>query len=468
MEDARALILRFSQPSLVCSSRDVGRICRLVEICKWLQRSVARAFLQRHAEAPVLITYGSDCTPLVTKRRFVEGWRDLCVRRSGMSSGDWLIQRVFLLSGDGERQTVVEEPKLLEDKSAWAHWAAFRNCFQLGREAGHSGLCVSHQVYDRAICSAMTRHHKQMHLARKLFEETTAPPGQARLSWLLSWCTTVACVNHDVHNSLRWAIAPWCESKSCMRGLFITLESLRRSYSELIAHLPKWLSEKVVFEDCAALGAWQRVWTLCGLPPKWVDQLVELELRYEHGHLKVGAKWEDDPELPQLLMTLMLKLWEWRRFSDSRWASMGASCRSMLAACLSGLPDFVGEVLANPSAHTFYLKGFLYMTGEVKALVALIACSSFIADTLLAELMEDDRLPMRHDGLQQELLRELEYIEALEMPVFEIIGGVCVWHERLHLAAPGHVERLDTSRLLRRTDPAGNRIAMELGAWAAG
>lgn len=151
----------------------------------------------------------------------------------------------------------------------------------------------------------------------------------------------------------------------------------------------------------------------CPPPPSWVDILVDLQVRYERGSLKIATKWENDPELPQLLMSILLKVWEWRRFSDSRWASLGASCRSLLAAFLLGLPDYVSDVLSTQGTTTYYLKGFQYMTAEVRALMGLIASSSFVTDSLLVELMEDDRLPLRYNELQQELLMEVEYVETL-------------------------------------------------------
>lgn len=110
--------------------------------------------------------------------------------------------RGFLLSSSGERQVVLAEPRRLSDKSAWTHLAAFRDFLPLGREAGHQGLLVSHHIYDRAVCGAMARHHRELYYARKLFEESNEHPGRAHLSLLLTWCTTVPCAQHDAHNAL--------------------------------------------------------------------------------------------------------------------------------------------------------------------------------------------------------------------------------------------------------------------------
>lgn len=62
---------------------------------------------------------------------------------------------------------------------------------------------------------------------------------------------------------------------------------------------------------------------------------------------------------------------------------------------------------------------------EVRTLMGLIASSSFVTDSLLVELMEDDTVPLRYKELQQELLMEVENVESLGMPVFTMVDDAC-------------------------------------------
>lgn len=421
--DALSYIVAYARPSFVCAWRDLGRVNKLAEICKFLLRCFALRFLKDHSEEAVLITFGSDCTPLLSRTRHSSTWQHLTVKRSGRSGGDWLVQRCFLLAGSGARAAHFTEPRLLQDKTAWAHFTAFRELLPLPRECGHTGLVVHHYVYDRAVSSAMWRHHRQLLEARRLHEEMTMDIGQARLSSLLSWATCSSCVNHDAHNSLKWGVLSFYDSKDTLRSLFICIESLRQSYDELVAHAPGWISRSLRYEAMQTPETWRLLWVMLGFASDWVEQLVDLELRYESGVLKVHPRWQHHPDLPDMVMNVMLHIWQWRRFSDSRWISLGGSCRSLLGSLLVGLKDFVGEVLQQPGVSTFYLKGFNFLDQDASSLCALVAVSSFVSDSVLGELMVDDRLPKIYDQLMEELKTEVSYVHNLPFDVLKCVAG---------------------------------------------
>lgn len=426
--DVVAGILSYARPSCVCSWRDLCRINKLCEISKWLLRHVALRLIRQHQTDPLLITYGSDCTPLVVRHRYSSTCKHLAVGRSGRSSGEWLVQRCFILTAAGDRTALFTEPRLLEDKTAWTHFAAYRELLPSGRECGHSGLIVQHFVYDRAVWSAMTRHHRQLAMARKLHEEATMHPGRARLSWLLSWTTSVACVNHDAHNSLRWAATSFFDCKDTCRRLFICLESLRQSFYELVEHLPNWIARSLRYEAHPCPEVLRQLWVMIGYASEWVDQLVELELRFEQGALKVHPRWSGRAELPDMLVNVFFYIWQWRRFSESRWNSLGGSCRALLGSLLVGLKPFVDELLKQPGVSTYYMKGFAHLDADASALCALMATSSFVADSALATLLEDDRVPRVYNDLMQEMTSEVGYCHDLDPAVWSCVAsavGMC-------------------------------------------
>lgn len=417
-------ILAYARPTFVCNWRDLCRINRLAEICVWLLRALAIQFVQDHSDDPLLIQYGADATPLVIRHRYASSWRHLSVGRSGRSVGEWLVQRCFLVAADGARTVLFCEPKLLADKTAWSHFQAFRRLLPLGRELGHSGLILQHFVYDRAVSSAMTRHVRQLLEARRVFEEGFMPEGRAHLSSLLSWCTSVACVNHDAHNALRWGLLSFYDSKDNLRSLYICIEALRQSVDELVRHAPGWVARRLRFEAAASPEVLRSLWTMVGFAGDWVDHFVELELRFDDGHLKVHPRWEADAQLPDMIMNAILFAWQWKKFSESRWMSLGASCQSLLGSLLLGLQDLVGEVLLQPGVCTYYLKGFSFLSSDALGLCALASISSFLADTILAKLLEDARVPMIYDELMQEMRWEVDYVVNLDPEVLECIARV--------------------------------------------
>ena len=126
----------------------------------------------------------------------------------------------LLLSASNCRLSMSTDPKLLSDKSAWSHYSAFKQFLPVDREMGHTGLCLSHCIYDRAVFASMRRKHKQLHAARKAYEEGFMHEGQARMSWLLSWDTAVPCANHDAHNALKWRALVFYPNKNTVRNMF--------------------------------------------------------------------------------------------------------------------------------------------------------------------------------------------------------------------------------------------------------
>ena len=80
--------------------------------------------------------------------------------------------------------------------------------------------------------------------------------------------------------------------------MFIAIESLRQSYDELVSYLPGWLGRVVLFVGCVCVEFLRLLWTMCGVFQEWVEQFVDLQLRFEDNHVKVGCKWRDHEDLP--------------------------------------------------------------------------------------------------------------------------------------------------------------------------
>ena len=68
---------------------------------------------------------------------------------------------------------------------------------------------------------------------------------------------------------------------------------------------------------------------------------------------------------------------------------------------LLGIQALVDEMMRRPGASTYYCNGFTFIDAYAFALTSLIASSSFVADSVLALLLEDDRVPKIYNELQQ-------------------------------------------------------------------
>ena len=95
--------------------------------------------------------------------------------------------------------------------------------------------------------------------------------------WLLSWETGVPRTAHDAQNALKWGLAEWIQEKATLRRCFITCESVRNSFGQIMRVAPSWLARNVRFEDTAS--SYEEFWQVMGLKQKVVEVLVALELR---------------------------------------------------------------------------------------------------------------------------------------------------------------------------------------------
>ena len=101
--DPLSLILRYGQPSLCVDGHQLRVISHLVEALGCFMRGTVRDFIARHRGTPMLVTYGSDCTPVSTRTRYRFKFKSKGVARSGNTSMEFLIERAFYLTARGER-----------------------------------------------------------------------------------------------------------------------------------------------------------------------------------------------------------------------------------------------------------------------------------------------------------------------------------------------------------------------------
>lgn len=415
---------RFARPSVVCDKRDLDRIHAACEVLRWGQRVSAEAFIRRHADRTLVMQYGSDVTPLVTK----EQYRRECggassVVRGGHSCQEFLIQRLFLESGAGNGCCVLAAPLPMQKKTAFAHFSAYRALLRTPRELGHTGLCVIFQKFDRALQTAMSRLARQWQAAYDDRAAEEQPAGQSYRLWLTNWYMCVGCFAHDVHGGLRWAICSITRDKDTLKSCFLTHESLRHGYDLLAKHVLPWVRSRLTFDDWAHPHI-PTFFEFLGLQDEWLALAVELEIRFTNGRLCIAQRHRRRHDLIDVICTLLLHVWRFRRFSESRFATMGRCSRTLILAETMGLTDLVEFVLAKGESQ-YYLGGFVKHFGpEVRRLTCIVGMGSHLSDSVLAMILADDRLPLLLPHIDSKIIGELDKVVALPMPIWDVVGSI--------------------------------------------
>eukprot|EP00969_Alexandrium_andersonii_P020568 899122-Alexandrium_andersonii.AAC.1 len=128
---------------------------------------------------------------------------------------------------------------------------------------------------------------------------------------------------------------------------------------------------------------------------------------------RVNSAWKDRQDLDVTLSRAVLYLFKFRKFVDSRWCTVGPACRTLCCALAVGLDGLVGLIRGSGNASDYYIHGYERLAPEVRKYTVVAAIASFVPDSFLIELLEDDRVARRVGVLQATMTEEQQWIDAL-------------------------------------------------------
>lgn len=380
---AADLLLEYTRPSAVLQKRDADRVNKLAAMVRGYLLGRARRFVRASSGHALLFQYSSDCTPLSMRRRYhaqVDGYD---VRRSGRATDECLVQIGFLTDVSGRCAVVLDRPLLMQDKTAITHWAAAAAFFENPRlDGGHDDILVLHHVYDRALMTSLRRLHEQ-HLSLQLdqHQENLQDDGLAHLHELTTWQTCVGCCCHDIHGGLRWSVHSYVKDRSLMKSTFISIESLRNGFNLLVKNVGAWLRRVLRFADWEPEFDGRALYELLGLDGVWLEQMAQAQMRFANGFLFVSEAMQRRDDHLQVVTALLLKVWGFQRWSDSRWAGLGRSCRCLTLAIVCGIESLVSFIRQEPGNSDYFISGFsVHATMSVKKLAAIVSMSGHGCD----------------------------------------------------------------------------------------
>ena len=138
----------------------------------------------------------------------------------------------------------------------------------------------------------------------------------------------------------------------------------------------------------------------------------------------VAAARRHDDNLMQRLTGVALYIWRFKQFTESRWTTVGDSCRTLCAAISMGLFGLLTYIRAQPKTSEYYIHGVDRLTTQVKAFAGVAAIAAYVPDGFLRELLEDDRVVRRRTELEEGLVGELGYVALLSISVWERLSSV--------------------------------------------
>lgn len=425
----RELLVDFADVSKNLDKEGAQTAAKLCEIAKELLRERAIQFVKRGQGGAILLSYQSDSTPLLAKATYVAQLPDgsHVVRKAGRAL-ELLLQKVFvkIIAPTGTPSLVCyfRDPVPLDDgKGTWPCFSAACECFPMLQTLGHKGISISHYCFDRALFSSLDRTMRQRHL---LFHEVSSQGedsmGGRILGELTDWVVSTPCANHDAQNGLKWGLA-WMEcGEETIKKLHIAVESLRNSYNLLVKYLPKFLMSTLTIVQDSSLANPEEFWVALGMEPVVVQELVELGLCWRDGRLQAFRSAAEGKDFMGRVTACILSVFRFKRFTDSRWCSMGDSCRTLLAAFALGLPALVQLIRSDSRTSDYYISGFGGFDEGASKYAVVASLVSHVCDGFLLALLDDDRVARRREELEDLLLDELQWLSGLSEETWRLLA----------------------------------------------
>jgi hypothetical protein len=240
----------------------------------------------------------------------------------------------------------------------------------------------------------------------------------------------------------------YVKDPACIRSSYICVESLRNGFSLLVEHAPTWVRANIAFEDWE-FDAISELWGLLVSDDELKAMLIDLQLRFSEGRIKIARKFLFSDDVTNLVVTCLLKLWQFKSFAESRWCTLGPVARTVTACSVLGLSAYVQFVLSTPGVSKYYLSGFpLHFTGKVRHLFGIVAISGHVPDAVLKLLLKDDRVPMQLEAIENLVQEKLDLVNSVSPGVWEVLGEAAgmdartLCHETVaaSLASTGHIQ----------------------------
>ena len=190
--------------------------------------------------------------------------------------------------------------------------------------------------------------------------------------------------------------------------------------------LPAWLAQHLAFDSDGVKDEEQTAhfWRTMGIDASVLDKVVEVNPWWSEGFLWVNGNLASDPEVVEKVSFVLMYVCKWRRFCDSRWATVGPCCRVLLWGLAVGLESWVSFTRSDKEATDYHLHGFAKLSPKIKRLCCVANVASHVCDAVLSEALSDDRLARRADELKAIMHEELLWVEGIDDAVWDRLASM--------------------------------------------
>jgi hypothetical protein len=246
--------------------------------------------------------------------------------------------------------------------------------------------------------------------------------------WLYEWIVSVGCALHDTQSAFRWSLPHRFADADLLKDIWISMASVRQSYDAILRYLSDWIVTALSFTDKWAddeFATWKLLWETLRLDEETVNILMYLQLRFCDGRLLVSVGCRGDADLVQAISTIILVVWKFRRYTDSRWLSLGYSSTNLVAGEFLGLTAMLSFALTDCHVSGFFLNGFFRLARDDCWTFVVEACIvSHIPDCVLRMLMKDNRVGRNIHELADAMHSKFSWLRGLPDSIWNKLASI--------------------------------------------
>ena len=213
-------------------------------------------------------------------------------------------------------------------------------------------------------------------------------------------------------------------STALMKDVYVGLAALRSGYSILMGNLTAWAHGVLAFvadSELEPAQTMEQVWRWLDLEDDVVEALARMRLLWKGGRVLAAESLRSRAGFLDELAATLMSVWRFSNYCDSRWLTIGPAGRSLIASVLTGLDDVIAFSRRHGCSE-YYIHGVDRLVPEVRSICVVAAIGSNIAEMLLRELVEDDRVMKQVAWLRDVVATEARAIEKISLAVRGVLA----------------------------------------------
>ena len=135
----------------------------------------------------------------------------------------------------------------------------------------------------------------------------------------------------------------------------------------------------------------------------------------------MGSAHQDDPEILAWLYDACMTVFRFKKYSTSRWLTVGCCCRTLIASLALGLHRLHELCIIDPKVGNYYLNGFSTLTPSMRRFCVVAALASRSTEALGLAVLDDDRAVRQILSYESILEEEMHWLTMLPEPVWHLL-----------------------------------------------